>query len=292
MPNSADERRAGLMQGAQRVTLPADLVLGQRQQRPPPLPQRGLGRPGLSLGEHLPMVPRTQSRLQADLLGVQAKLLKSASLDPTGVPALELAEGRPPPQRQRFTAHVRGTVVLAQGAAAPSRGAPAARSGAHPPDPAASSDGNPPATSRSPRRRAPCGAERQSPAPPCSTWEAQRRPTSRRPAARRSPPHRAAGPAPPARPGHAGASDEASPSTLNGPSTEMVTTAASVRALLRVNGVAAVPCRSTIPLHPLAGPGRRAGVRRFAIPGACAMAWMVTEAGCSTPSTEAPRAVR
>ena len=110
----ADERRARLMQGAQRVTLPANLVLGQRQQRPPPLPQRGLGRPSLSLGEHLPMVTRTQSRLQADLLGLQAKLLEPASLDPTGVPALELAEGRPPPQRQRFTAHVRGTVVLAE----------------------------------------------------------------------------------------------------------------------------------------------------------------------------------
>ena len=113
-PSSVTSVRAGLVQRAQGVTLPAGLVLGQRQQRPPALAQRRLGRAGLRLGEHLAMVARTQGGLQADLLGVEAELLEPAGLDPTGVPTLELAQRRPPPQRQRLAAHVGGPVVLAQ----------------------------------------------------------------------------------------------------------------------------------------------------------------------------------
>ena len=47
--------RAGLVQGAQSLTLPADPVLRQREQGPAALAQRSLGRPGLRLGQHLPV---------------------------------------------------------------------------------------------------------------------------------------------------------------------------------------------------------------------------------------------
>ena len=49
-----------------------------------------------------------------DLLGVEAELVEPTGFDPAGVPVLQLAQRRPPPQRQRLTAHVRGPVVLAQ----------------------------------------------------------------------------------------------------------------------------------------------------------------------------------
>ncbi len=95
MPSSVDEHLAGLAQGAQGVTLPPGLILGQGQQRPPPLPQRRLGRAGLSFGQDLAMAARTQRSLDADLLGVQAELIEPAGLDPAGLPLLELAQRRP-----------------------------------------------------------------------------------------------------------------------------------------------------------------------------------------------------
>ena len=52
------EHPPGLVQGSQGLALAAGLVLRQGQQRPPPLPQRRLGRPGLRLGQDLPMVTR------------------------------------------------------------------------------------------------------------------------------------------------------------------------------------------------------------------------------------------
>ena len=52
-PSSRDEHRAGPVQRAQGVTLAAGLILGQRQQRPPALPQRRLGHPRLRLAQHL-----------------------------------------------------------------------------------------------------------------------------------------------------------------------------------------------------------------------------------------------
>ena len=50
------EHGAGLVQAAQRVGLPAGLILGQRQQRPAAFPQRRLGDAGLGLGQHLPVL--------------------------------------------------------------------------------------------------------------------------------------------------------------------------------------------------------------------------------------------
>ena len=50
-----------------------------------------------------------------DLLGFLAEFIEPRRLGPPVVPALELAERRAPPQRQRFTADVSGPIVLTKG---------------------------------------------------------------------------------------------------------------------------------------------------------------------------------
>ena len=97
------------------------------------------------------------------------QLIQPTCLDPTGLPTLELLQRRPPPQRQRLPTHVGRPVVLTQGQQLPSRAAPAARSDAHRPRPAASSAGTLQATSRSPPPPTPCAAGRCNPARSCAT---------------------------------------------------------------------------------------------------------------------------
>ena len=104
----------GAVQRPQRLALTTGLVLGRREQRPPLLPQRSLGHPGLGLAQHVAVAARPKRRVDAELLGVEAKLLQASRRDPAHVPAVEIAQRPAPPQSQRFGRQVRGAFRFAQ----------------------------------------------------------------------------------------------------------------------------------------------------------------------------------
>ena len=108
------EHRARTMEGAQRVALLARLVLRQRQQRPPVLSQRLLGDARLCLGQHFPVTPGADRRVDAELLGVEAQLLQARRFGPARAPALQVDQRPAPPEGQRLTNDVGGALRLAQ----------------------------------------------------------------------------------------------------------------------------------------------------------------------------------
>ena len=108
------EDRAGPVEGAQRVALLAGLVLRQRKQGPPVLPQRCLGDARLCLRQHFPVASGSHRRVEAQLLGVEAQLLQPRRFGPARAPTLQVGQRSPPPERQRLTDDVRGPLRLAQ----------------------------------------------------------------------------------------------------------------------------------------------------------------------------------
>ncbi len=113
-PQLGGQHRPGAVQGPQRLALAAGLVLGGREDGPPPLPQRSLGHFGLGLAQHLAEAARPQRGVEAELLGVETQLLEARSLDLSRVPPVEITQGTAPPQPQRLTSKVRGAFRLAQ----------------------------------------------------------------------------------------------------------------------------------------------------------------------------------
>ena len=109
-----DQNTASLAQTSQGVALASRLVLGEGQQRPPALAQRRLGGAGLGLAQDVAVATGPQGGVDANLLGVKAKLLQPAGLDAAGLPVVECAERPPAPQRQRLAADVRRALVLAE----------------------------------------------------------------------------------------------------------------------------------------------------------------------------------
>ena len=105
---------AGPVEGAQRLALPARLVLGQRQEHPPVLTQRFLGHPRLRLGEDRSGSARQSHRVQAQLLGLQPELFQPRGLDPSRLPPVEVDQCPSPPQTQRLAHHVGRPIGLAQ----------------------------------------------------------------------------------------------------------------------------------------------------------------------------------
>ena len=102
------------MQGAQRLALPAGLVLGQREQRPAPLPQGLLRHPGLRLRQDLGVPAGPQRGVQAALLDLQAQLGQPFGLDPPRLPPVQFHQWLPAPQSERFAEGSLGAVRVAQ----------------------------------------------------------------------------------------------------------------------------------------------------------------------------------
>ena len=187
--------RAGAVQRPQRLALPAGLVLGGGEQRPPPFPQRRLGHPGLGFGQHVAVAARLERRVEAELLGVEAELLEASRLDPARVPAVEIAQRPAPPQSQRFGRQVRGPFRFAQrqqlAGSTHEALEPLRVDGL-------TGDDQPVAVGHGldgVGARARDGGASRSPGPPCSRRRAAARPTAHPPVARRSSPRPGATPA-------------------------------------------------------------------------------------------------
>jgi hypothetical protein len=90
-----DQNTASLAQAAQRVALASRLVLGEGQQRPPPLAQRRLGGAGLGLPQDVTVTTGPQRGVDANLLGVKAKFLQPAGLDAAASQLSRALNGRP-----------------------------------------------------------------------------------------------------------------------------------------------------------------------------------------------------
>ena len=101
-------------QCAQRVSLPAGLILRLRQECPAHLPKRRLGHPGLRLGQDGAVLPGAQRRVGVRLLRLQAELLEPSRRGLALLPALELDQRPTPPERECLAENMCGPLGLAE----------------------------------------------------------------------------------------------------------------------------------------------------------------------------------
>ena len=109
-----DQPAAYLGDGAQRLALTAGAVLGEREQLPPALPQRGRVGQGLGLGEHVAVVAGLDGCLEPPFLGVETELGEPGCFQAAGLPLLELGERATAPQGERLAEGVRRPVGFAE----------------------------------------------------------------------------------------------------------------------------------------------------------------------------------
>ncbi len=110
-----DEDGARLVDRPQGLALLPRLVLGQGEELPAALPGGGLLDASPGGGHHVSMETGTERGVDVLLLGPQAELRQALRLDPPGVPVLQLAERRAPPQGQCLVQHVRRPLRLPDG---------------------------------------------------------------------------------------------------------------------------------------------------------------------------------
>ena len=101
------QRRAGLSEGSQRLGLPAGLVQRAGEQRPASLPERRLCDEDPGRLQHGARVPGADLGLRVQLLRVHAQAGEPGRFDATGLPLLEVGEGRAAPQVQGVLHEVR-----------------------------------------------------------------------------------------------------------------------------------------------------------------------------------------
>ena len=107
-----DERVPGPTERSQCICLASAPVLGQRQDRPPALPQRRLGRPDPAVGRDEPMLARRQLGFEHVLFHRKTELGQAGRLVPRRRPPLDVLERIAPPQPQRSAQCRRRSVRL------------------------------------------------------------------------------------------------------------------------------------------------------------------------------------